>query len=51
MMNMPLLWHIPLSHFSEKVRWALDHKRIAHNRRVLGPEAPRALARGTPVGK
>jgi glutathione S-transferase len=34
----PLLWHIPLSHFSEKVRWALDHKRIAHNRQVLGPD-------------
>jgi hypothetical protein len=32
-MNTPLLWHIPLSHFSEKVRWAL-----AHNRRVLGPD-------------
>jgi glutathione S-transferase len=38
MMDTPLLWHIPLSHFSEKVRWALDHKRIAHNRRVLGPD-------------
>jgi glutathione S-transferase len=33
----PLLWHIPVSHFNEKVRWALDFKRIAHKRRVLGP--------------
>jgi glutathione S-transferase len=33
----PLLWHIPLSHFNEKVRWTLDHKRIAHRRQVLGP--------------
>ena len=36
-MELPLLWHIPLSHFNEKVRWALDHKGIAHRRRVLGP--------------
>jgi glutathione S-transferase len=51
MTDTPLLWHIPLSHFSEKVRWALDHKRIAHNRQVLGPDylirAWRATGRGT----
>jgi glutathione S-transferase len=35
-MELPLLWHIPLSHFNEKVRWALDYKGIAHRRRVLG---------------
>ena len=35
-MDTPLLWHIPLSHFSEKVRWALDYKCIAHHRQVLG---------------
>jgi glutathione S-transferase len=47
----PLLWHIPLSHFSEKVRWALDYKGVAHRRRVLGPDylirAWRATGRGT----
>jgi len=47
----PLLWHIPLSHFNEKVRWTLDHKGIAHRRRVLGPDylirAWRATGRGT----
>ena len=47
----PLLWHIPLSHFSEKVRWTLDYKRIAHRRRVLGADylirAWRATGRGT----
>src|SRR5262245_60957640 len=37
-MDLPLLWHIPLSHFNEKVRWALDYKGIAHRRRVLGPD-------------
>ena len=36
-METPLLWHIPLSHYNEKVRWALDYKRIAHRRQVLGP--------------
>lgn len=50
-MDAPLLWHIPLSHFSEKARWALDHKRIAHQRRVLGVDylyrAWRATGHGT----
>jgi glutathione S-transferase len=50
-MTTPELWHIPLSHFSEKVRWALDYKGIAHRRRVLGPDylfrAWRATGRGT----
>ena len=35
-MDTPLLWHIPFSHFSEKVRWTLDYKRIAHRRKVRG---------------
>jgi glutathione S-transferase len=50
-MDTPLLWHIPLSHFSEKVRWALDYKCIGHRRKVLGPDylirAWRATGRGT----
>ncbi len=50
-MEAPLLWHIPLSHFNEKVRWALDYKRIAHRRKVLGADylirAWRATRRGT----
>ncbi|HUA02692.1 MAG TPA: glutathione S-transferase family protein [Solirubrobacteraceae bacterium] len=41
----PLLWHLPVSHYSEKVRWALDHKQIAHDRRALigGLHIPIAL--------
>ena len=35
-MNLPLLWHIPFSHFNEKVRWALDFKNIPHRRRSIG---------------
>ena len=50
-MTTALLWHIPFSHFSEKVRWTLDYKRITHQRRVLGPDylirAWRATGRGT----
>ena len=30
----PILWHLPVSHYSEKVRWALDRKRIPHRRRA-----------------
>jgi glutathione S-transferase len=47
----PLLWHIPLSHFSEKVRWALDYKGIAHRRRVLGADYLVRAWRATGQGK
>ncbi len=47
----PLLWHIPLSHYNEKVRWALDYKSIAHRRRVLGPDYLIRAWRATGQGK
>ncbi|MDX6602978.1 MAG: glutathione S-transferase [Solirubrobacterales bacterium] len=31
----PILWHISVSHYSEKARWALDHKRVPHRRRAV----------------
>jgi glutathione S-transferase len=31
----PLLWHFPISHFNEKVRWALDWKGVPHRRKAL----------------
>ncbi len=31
----PVLWHFPVSHFNEKARWALDWKRIPHQRKAL----------------
>ena len=42
----PLLWHIVVSHYSEKVRWALEHKRVEHARRapLPGVHMPVALA-------
>lgn len=50
-MDIPLLWHIPLSHYSEKVRWALDYKSVAHGRRVLGPDYLIRVWRATGQGK
>jgi glutathione S-transferase len=30
----PTLWHLTASHYSEKVRWALDYKQLPHVRRA-----------------
>jgi len=40
----PILWQLQISHYNEKVRWALDHKRIPHVRHSLlpGPHAIQA---------
>jgi glutathione S-transferase len=35
--GLPVLWQLQISHYNEKVRWALDHKRIDHVRRSLLP--------------
>lgn len=40
----PVLWQLQLSHYNEKVRWALDHKRIPHARRSLLPGPHRLIA-------
>lgn len=41
----PTLWQIQVSHYSEKVRWALAHKGVEHRRRtpVPGSHMPIAL--------
>jgi glutathione S-transferase len=33
----PILWHIAISHYNEKARWALDFKGVAHERHALAP--------------
>jgi glutathione S-transferase len=33
----PVLYHIEVSHYNEKVRWALDYKRIPHVRKAPMP--------------
>ncbi len=45
-MGKPVLWHIVISHYNEKVRWALDHKGVEHGRRAVsgGVHMPIALA-------
>lgn len=42
MTELPTLWHFRLSHYNEKVRWALDWKQVPHRRRALlpGPHLP-----------
>jgi glutathione S-transferase len=41
----PVLWHIPVSHFSEKARWALAYKSVEHERRTPLPGAHMVLAK------
>lgn len=36
-MSVPVLWHIEVSHYNEKVRWALDYKGVEHRRRAPLP--------------
>jgi glutathione S-transferase len=38
------LWHVPISHYSEKARWALAHKGVEHERRAPPPGAHMAIA-------
>ncbi|HEY7950664.1 MAG TPA: glutathione S-transferase family protein [Solirubrobacterales bacterium] len=42
----PTLWHIDISHYSEKARWALDYKEVPHVRRAVvvpGTHIPAAM--------
>jgi glutathione S-transferase len=42
----PVLWHLKVSHYNEKARWALDYKRVPHVRRALMPgQHPRTAKR------
>jgi glutathione S-transferase len=41
----PVLWHLKVSHYNEKARWALDYKGIGHERRAVEPGRHRAIAR------
>jgi glutathione S-transferase len=40
----PILWHIEISHFNVKARWALDYKSVEHERRAPTPGAHMAVA-------
>lgn len=39
-----VLWHIPISHYNEKVRWALELKGVGHERRAPPPPSHVAVA-------
>ena len=41
----PVLWHLKVSHYNEKARWALDYKGIPHVRRAVEPGRHRRMAR------
>jgi glutathione S-transferase len=44
-MAKPVLWHLDISHFNEKARWALDYKGIPHERRSVFPGMQEIRAR------
>src|SRR5215218_11350574 len=41
----PVLWHLKVSNYNEKARWALDYKRVPHVRRALTAGEHRRVAR------
>jgi glutathione S-transferase len=43
--ELPVLWQLELSHYNEKVRWALDYKRIPHTRRSMMPGIHQLMAK------
>src|SRR5207302_5417111 len=46
----PVLWHLKVSHYNEKARWALDYKRVPHVRRAAAPGRHRAIAQRLSCG-
>src|SRR5215208_5169808 len=39
-----ILWHLTISHYSEKARWALAYKGVEHERRAAMPGAHMTVA-------
>jgi glutathione S-transferase len=46
----PVLWHLKVSHYNEKARWALDYKRVPHIRRAAIPGRHARIARRLGAG-
>jgi glutathione S-transferase len=46
-----VLWHLPVSHYNEKVRWALAIKGVEHERRAPPPGAHMAIAMALTRGR
>ncbi len=47
----PVLWHLEISHYNEKVCWALDYKRVPHVRRAVRPGLQELRARRLRAGR
>lgn len=47
----PVLWHLEISHYNEKARWALDYKGVAHVRRAVTPALQEFTARRLRAGR
>ena len=45
MSDLPVLWHLKVSHYNEKARWALDLKRVPHRRKAVIPGRHAELAK------
>jgi glutathione S-transferase len=43
--DVPVLWHLKVSNYNEKARWALDYKGISHVRRAAVPGRHAAIAK------
>jgi glutathione S-transferase len=43
--NVPVLWHLKVSNYNEKARWALDFKHVPHVRRAAEPGRHMLVAR------
>src|SRR3954451_13021807 len=41
----PVLWHLKVSHFNEKARWALDYKAVPHVRKAVMAGRQQAVAK------
>jgi glutathione S-transferase len=49
--DVPVLWHLKVSNFNEKARWALDYKAIPHVRRAIVPGRHAGAARELAGGR
>src|SRR5687767_10132356 len=50
-MSTPILWHLDISHFNEKARWALDYKNVPHVLNAITPGFQEFRARRMRAGR
>src|SRR5918998_6616279 len=49
--ELPVLWHLEISHYNEKACWALDYKGVPHLRRPVTPGLQELTARRLGAGR